>query len=53
MGNEDFEDFVRFNVVDVKLNTENMLRDAMCHINPTVAEGISRTFMLLSTRESY
>ena len=48
LGNDDFEDFVRFNLVDVQLSTENMLHDAMCHINTTVAPGIPRTYMQLS-----
>jgi hypothetical protein len=40
---------VRFNLVDVQLSTENMLHDAMCHINTTVAPGIPRTYMQLKT----
>ena len=48
LGNDDFEDFVRFNLVDVKLSKENMLHDAMFHINTTVAPNITRTYMQLS-----
>ena len=43
-----FEEFIRFNIVDVQLSTENMLHDAMCHINTTVAPDIPRTYMQLS-----
>ena len=48
LGNDNFEEFVRFNIVDVQLFTENMLHDAMCHINTTVASDIPRTYMQLS-----
>ena len=47
-GKNDFEEFLRFNIVDVQLSTENMLHDAMCHINTTVAPDIPRTYMQLS-----
>jgi hypothetical protein len=48
LGNDDFEEFERFNIVDVQLSTENMLHDAMCHINRTVAPDIPCTYMQLS-----
>jgi hypothetical protein len=48
LGNDNFEEFVRFNIVDVQLSTKNMLHDAMCHINTTVALDIPRTYMQLS-----
>ena len=48
LGNDNFEEFVRFNIVDVKLSTENILQDVMCHINTTVASDIQRTYMQLS-----
>jgi hypothetical protein len=48
LGNDDFEEFVRFIIVDVQLFTENMLHDAMCHINTTVAPDILRTYLQLS-----
>jgi hypothetical protein len=48
IGNDDFEEFVRLNIVDVQLSTKNMLHDAMCHINTTVASDIPRTYMQLS-----
>ena len=48
LGNDYFEEFVRFNIADVQLSKENMLHDAMCHINTTVAPDIPRTYMQLS-----
>ena len=48
LGNDNFEEFVRFNIADVQLSKENMLHDAMCHINTTVAPDIPRTYMQLS-----
>ena len=48
LGNDNFEEFVRFDIVVVQLSTENMLHDAMCHINTTVAPDIPRTYMQLS-----
>ena len=48
LRNDDFEEFVRFNILNVQLSTENMLHDAMCHINTTVAPDIPRTYMQLS-----
>jgi hypothetical protein len=48
LGNDNFEEFVRFNIADVQISKENMLHDAMCHINTTVAPDIPRTYMQLS-----
>jgi hypothetical protein len=47
LGNDNFEEFIRFNIVDVQLSTENMLHDVMQHINMTVAPDIPRTYMQL------
>jgi len=48
LGNEDFEDFLRFNVVFAPISMDHLLQDAMCHINTTIAEGIPRTYIQLS-----
>ena len=48
MGNVNFEEFNRFNVVDVLLSSEMPMYDAMIHISKTVAFGIPRSCIKLN-----